>query len=77
MNPMDVSVVRLRAEYFEWQFLSIFGIVQWYHLRPRRRGRGFDARSGVACGGPLWVALVLWSIDTWVPSRRIIYCWDL
>ena len=26
---------------------------------PGGGGRGFDARSGVASGGPLWVVLVL------------------
>ena len=26
---------------------------------PGGRGRGFDSRSGLACGGPLWVVLVL------------------
>ena len=57
--PMDVSVMRERAECFAWQVLCIVGIVQWYHPRPRRRGAGVRCPERVACGGPLWVALVL------------------
>ena len=33
-TPVAVSVMRDRVVYLEWQTLSVFGIVHWYHLRP-------------------------------------------
>ena len=68
--------MRERAVYFEWQVLGIFGIVQWYHQWPRRR------RAGVRCPErglwrPAMGSSCVVTINTWVPSRRIICCWSL